>query len=258
MPVRVLVVDDDAVSREVFALLLDGAGYAVETAESGDAALAHLQTARPLPDVVLTDLQMPGTSGGELARQLRKLCGASTKLLVMSASVPEGGVERQFDGFLKKPFTVEIFAAAFSGVVPGAANSSNDKTTIVLDESVYRKLAGSMQSPKLEQLYAMSLADAVGRIESMKRAAAEGDDAAFRREAHAIKGGCGMVGALELQTIATSLELHGLGDDHVASLEEFLVACERLRRMLIARESNRRRTTRVSGEAADEGSNEEG
>src|ERR1700678_1041310 len=87
MPVRVLVVDDDAVSREVFALLLRGAGYAVETADSGDAALVHLQTAHPLPDVVLTDLQMPGTSGAELAHQLRKLCGASTKLLVMSASV---------------------------------------------------------------------------------------------------------------------------------------------------------------------------
>ena len=45
MPVRVLVVDDDDLSREVLALLLQGAGYAVETAESGDAALLHLQAA---------------------------------------------------------------------------------------------------------------------------------------------------------------------------------------------------------------------
>jgi hypothetical protein len=44
-----------------------------------------------------------------------------------------------------------------------------------------------------------------------------------------------MVGALELQTLATSMEKHGLSDDHVASLKEFTVACERLRGMLIAR-----------------------
>ena len=43
MPVQILVVDDDEVSREVLALLLHGAGYAVETADSGDAALLHLQ-----------------------------------------------------------------------------------------------------------------------------------------------------------------------------------------------------------------------
>ncbi len=69
MPVRVLVIDDDALSREVFALLLQDAGYAVETTESGDEALLHLQKANPLPQVVLTDLQMPGISGNPLARR---------------------------------------------------------------------------------------------------------------------------------------------------------------------------------------------
>ena len=51
MPDQILVVDDDEVSREVLALLLHSAGYAVETAESGDAALLHLQTADSLPQV---------------------------------------------------------------------------------------------------------------------------------------------------------------------------------------------------------------
>jgi CheY-like chemotaxis protein len=250
MPVRVLVVDDDAVSREVFALLLNGAGYAVETADSGDAALVHLVTARPLPEVVLTDLQMPGTSGAELAHQLRKLCGASTKLLVMSASVPQGEIEREFDGFLQKPFTMEMFGAAIAGATPGATKVTNGKSGTVLDENVYRKLSGSMRGPQLEQLYAMCLADAEGRLTEMRLAAAEGDDAAYKREAHAIKGGCGMVGALELQTLATSMELHGLRDDHVASLEEFLVACERLRSMLIAHDISQNRISRVSGEDA--------
>ncbi len=84
----------------------------------------------------------------------------------------------------------------------------------------------------------------------MRQAASDGDDAAYKREAHAIKGGCGMVGALELQTLATSMEKDGLSDDHVASLKEFIVACERLRDMLIAREIIHNRARGVSGDDA--------
>src|SRR5271168_583683 len=100
MPVRVLVVDDDALSREVLALLLLRAGYAVETVESGDAALLHLQTTRQFPEVVLADLQMPGTTGRELTQRLRSLCGPATRLLGMSASAPDDGSDQEFDGFL--------------------------------------------------------------------------------------------------------------------------------------------------------------
>jgi HPt (histidine-containing phosphotransfer) domain-containing protein len=86
----------------------------------------------------------------------------------------------------------------------------------------------------LEELYELCLSDAQARIAGMRRSASEGDDAAYRREAHAIKGGCGMVGAAELQSLATSMEERGLSDaNHVASLDEFMLACERLRRILI-------------------------
>ncbi len=51
MLVRVLVIDDDDLSREVFALLLNSAGYTVDTAGSGDAALLQLQEQQSLPDV---------------------------------------------------------------------------------------------------------------------------------------------------------------------------------------------------------------
>jgi hypothetical protein len=59
-----------------------------------------------------------------------------------------------------------------------------------------------------------------------------------------------MVGALGLQTLATSMEERGLSDDHVASLNEFIVACERLRGMLVAREIIHDRASGVSGEDA--------
>jgi CheY-like chemotaxis protein/HPt (histidine-containing phosphotransfer) domain-containing protein len=250
MPVQVLVVDDDALSREVLALLLEHAGYAVVTVDSGDAALLHLQTASPLPGVVLTDLQMPGTTGRELAQQMRALSGSATRLVAMSASVPEDDSHTEFDGFLQKPFTVERLTAAIEGNQPDQVTKASGGKATVLDEAIYRKLAASMRPGQLGQLYTLCLTDAEARITKMRLAASTHDDAAYRREAHAIKGSCGMVGATELQTLATSMEKHGLSDDHVASLDEFIVACERLRGMLVAHELIQNRASEVSGEDA--------
>jgi CheY-like chemotaxis protein len=232
MAIRVLVVDDDALSREVFTLLLQSAGYEVETAESGDAALLHLQASHPHPQVVLTDLQMPGTSGRKLARLLRTVCGQGTMLVAMSATEPENGAGEGFDAFLLKPFTVEAFQATVSGGTRDSTPKADDIDAVVLDATIYKKLAASMQASKLEQLFSLCLSDAESRLKKMKKAASEGDAASYIREAHAVKGSCGMVGALQLQTLATSMETTGLSDDHVASLNEFVVACERLRRML--------------------------
>jgi CheY-like chemotaxis protein len=239
VPVRILVVDDDAVSREVIALLLEQAGYAVDTADSGDAALLQLGAAEgSWPAVVLTDLQMPGIAGGELARRLRGLCGAGTVLLAMSGSEPEGAVRREFDGFLLKPFTIAALEAAIAGGSRESVDGGAGRDVPALDKSIYRKLAGSMRGERLEQLYALCLSDAEARIARMRRAASDGDDAGYKREAHAIRGSCSMVGAVELQTLATSMEERGLSNaNHVASLDEFMLACERLRRILVGHAS---------------------
>ena len=248
MPVRVLVIDDDALSREVFELLLHSAGYVVETAESGDDALDHLSAQLP-PEVILTDLQMPGTSGNELAQKLRNLCGPATLLVAMSASEPEDESASSFDTFLLKPFTVDAFTRAITGHTSNPLSASNLDSAAVLDEAVYRKLAGSMRPEQVKQLYAMCLSDAEGRLAKMRQAAATGDADTFKREAHAIKGSSGMVGALQMQTLATSMEKQGFSDN-VVSLDEFVAACQRLRRMLVANESINNRVGEVSGEDA--------
>ena len=234
MAVRILIVDDDELSREVLTLLAGRAGYEVDAVDSGDAALEQVQRVRP--EVVLTDIQMPGTSGDELARQLRNLCGGGMLLLAMSGSGLEDGVGREFDGFLLKPFTMEALTATISGGLIREENHPADADGVVLDENVYKKLAGSMRGSQLEELYALCRKDAEVRLERMRQAASRDDDATYRKEAHALKGGCGMVGAVELQRLATSMEERGLCGDDVATLEEFLRASERLRRILVARE----------------------
>ncbi len=67
--VRVLVVDDDEGARDALATLLAGEGYRAEVAMDGAAAL-ELVTERA-PNIVITDLQMPGMDGMELLGRLR-------------------------------------------------------------------------------------------------------------------------------------------------------------------------------------------
>jgi HPt (histidine-containing phosphotransfer) domain-containing protein len=83
----------------------------------------------------------------------------------------------------------------------------------------------------------MCVADARVRIASMRALATEQDAAQFMRQAHTIKGSCGMLGAAELHRIATVLEQDGpdAADSAVNSLDELSNACDRLERMLGAR-----------------------
>jgi HPt (histidine-containing phosphotransfer) domain-containing protein len=133
----------------------------------------------------------------------------------------------------------ELTAAIVSNHDGEAANPSIRQPVTALDEAVYRKLAASMRSERLEQLYALNLSHTEARITRMRQAASNQEDAAYRREAHAIQGGCGMVGAVELQKLAASLEERGIDANHVASLDELAVAWNRLRRILVARKAGR-------------------
>jgi DNA-binding response OmpR family regulator len=89
---RILVVDDDGDACEMFAAVLDQAGYEVDTAADGFDALAKVVGFSP--DLVLTDLQMPGMTGVELIRRVHQynqsqpivlMTGAETKDLCTGA-----------------------------------------------------------------------------------------------------------------------------------------------------------------------------
>jgi HPt (histidine-containing phosphotransfer) domain-containing protein len=111
----------------------------------------------------------------------------------------------------------------------------------VLNETIYRQLAASMPAPQLHQMYSLCLTDTRKRIHSMRQLAASRDAEQFVRQAHAIKGGCGMLGATELHHMAAQLEADGLeaaiatGADEVNSLDELTAACDRLERILGSR-----------------------
>ena len=71
LAVTVLVVDDDGLLRDIAAATLEGAGFTVHTAASGDAAVAVC--ARQMPDIVLLDVEMPDGDGYQACTNIRAL-----------------------------------------------------------------------------------------------------------------------------------------------------------------------------------------
>lgn len=102
---RVLVVDDDPdVALLVKTILERRAGCVVDIAEDGQAAVARVAEVRP--DVVVTDIEMPGLNGLELLEQLREKIPA-VPVVVMTAHVSVeyavSALRAQADEFLTKP-----------------------------------------------------------------------------------------------------------------------------------------------------------
>ncbi|MEY2422956.1 MAG: hypothetical protein QOI95_3023 [Acidimicrobiaceae bacterium] len=104
----VLVVDDEPDVRLIARLVLTSAGYDVIEAESGEAALAHLE-GEPRPDAVLLDVRMRGIDGWETLRRMRNDPSQSDLPVViftaqMSASKDAPNPWKNYEHFLTKPF----------------------------------------------------------------------------------------------------------------------------------------------------------
>jgi CheY-like chemotaxis protein/HPt (histidine-containing phosphotransfer) domain-containing protein len=235
---RLILIDDDLLTREVLTLLVSEAGFHPAAYASGEEALEALTRqglpgANP-PHAILCDMQMDGICGNPLAVRLRSACGPATTILAMSGTAVSPPMVQSFDGFLLKPFSVGKLQAALAGTA-ARREAAPPAFAVPLNLEIYRSFRASMTAEQLGKLYAMSLDDAERRIGLMRQAASEGDSTAYRRVAHAIKGGCGMVGAAELAFIAARMEEGGLEDiDNIGACDEFLAASERLRRILDA------------------------
>jgi two-component system cell cycle sensor histidine kinase/response regulator CckA len=118
----ILVVDDESAVREIASRILGRGGFRVLQAAEGAAALELIEQHGP-PQLVLTDLMMPGVGGAELARRLKQRWPALPVLFMSGYSIDElhrqGAIGAEGD-LLQKPFTpsglVASVAAALSRV----------------------------------------------------------------------------------------------------------------------------------------------
>jgi CheY-like chemotaxis protein/HPt (histidine-containing phosphotransfer) domain-containing protein len=242
---KVLLVDDDAVSLELMAVLLAHEGHQVLRAHDAGAALELLagETTVP-PDVLLVDLQMPGVSGGQLAEKVRALGRPELRVLAMSATEVKENQLLAFDGFLLKPLHLDDLRRALKGKRRSrrAPRRSTTNGEVIewtgdqtLDMAVVDKLLTMMSLQALHDVFAACITDTRACVAVLKNQVQSGDWPAVRESAHRVKGAAMMIGATHLVRLAAGLET---GGSKVAAtpgvLDDLLSACSELERMLLA------------------------
>jgi len=242
----ILLIDDDAISREVLQMTLEMHGLAVITAEGGAEALALLASGAAQTDpatplgLMLMDSQMPGLSGAELISALRERTAA--RIVAISASEPAAAIRRAADGFLLKPIQVEdllpmLEAKADKPVetelktVQATAYATENQTSPI-DPAVLGKLKAMMPTSAVREIYVATAADLDTRLAALQAAMDGGNAAEVARIAHAIKGGCAMVGLTGAREAAARLETINLPVTWLNELEQLHFALTGLKGML--------------------------
>ena len=117
---RVLVIDDEAAIREMIQFSLLRAGMDVRVAPDARSALAEISERKP--DIILLDWMMPGISGLELTRRLRREpVTAKVPIIMLTAKVTEddkvAGLQAGTDDYIIKPFSPRELAARIHAVL---------------------------------------------------------------------------------------------------------------------------------------------
>jgi two-component system response regulator MtrA len=149
---RVLVVEDDASVRDAVTLVLERSGFDVTAVVDGDAAIAEASRSG-VHDLVLLDLMLPGTSGLDVCRQIRRSSNMPIVMLTARADTADvvAGLELGADDYITKPFEPVELAARVRAVLRRSANNDTDSTTVLrvrdveVDEGAFRAFRGGQE-----------------------------------------------------------------------------------------------------------------
>jgi DNA-binding response OmpR family regulator len=121
-------VDDEEFVRLLVAQILGRAGYELDFAADGDAALARLDARRP--DLVILDLMMPGMNGWSVLERMRKRRDAPPVIMLTAHGSYDAftrGVREGVVGYISKPFSLEELLVACSRALTGEPEREEDR-----------------------------------------------------------------------------------------------------------------------------------
>jgi signal transduction histidine kinase/CheY-like chemotaxis protein len=235
-PLRILVVDDNAVNQQVMLGMLSRDGHSVVVADSGLAAIAAVGGAGAQRfDVVLMDVQMPGMDGLTATGRIRALPAPLNAVAVIALTAHASNSSRDecvaagMDGFVSKPVRLQVLLgeitavlglpAARPGVAPdvapdGAPEVAPDRAAdaavddvsdgALLDAEQVAELTEALGPEAWEQVIASFATAADEEIDHILAAIEAGQSPA--RAAHTLKGMAWNTGAALLGNLAKQLE----------------------------------------------------
>jgi two-component system phosphate regulon response regulator PhoB len=148
MQKRILIVDDEPAIRDMVAYALRKGDF--EPAHAGDAREAQASISERVPDLILLDWMLPGTSGLELARRWRReALTRDIPIIMLTARGEEndrvGGLEAGVDDYVVKPFSARELLARIRAVMRRSRDDDQDGSVQVgglrIDGAAHRVFA---------------------------------------------------------------------------------------------------------------------
>jgi two-component system phosphate regulon response regulator PhoB len=149
---KILIVDDEAAIRQMVCLALSQAGY--HCVEAGDTNEAQEVIVRETPDLVLLDWMLPGVSGMEYARRMRReKLTQNLPIIMLTARTEEDdkvrGLDSGADDYITKPFSTRELLARIKALLrrssPLAADTPVEVDGLALDPATHRVIARGNQ-----------------------------------------------------------------------------------------------------------------
>jgi two-component system response regulator DesR len=186
--IRLVLAEDQAMVRGALAALLRLEGDLDVVAEAGDGEAAWREVQRHAPDLLVTDIEMPGMTGLELAQRLHA-AGAPTRVVILTTFARAGYLRRALEagvrGYLLKDAPSEQLAAALRQVQAGgraidpqlAAAAWDDADPLTERERAVLRLAGEgVKSADIAERLHLSqgtvrnyLSEAIGKLGAANR-----------------------------------------------------------------------------------------
>ncbi len=155
---RVLVVEDDAMMRQLEQSILEQAGYAVDQAEDGDVAIEWLRKNRP--DLVLLDVLMPRVDGWGVLEHVRTMAAPPPVVLVsgLHEILPPGHLNPFVTGYVCKPFDIGQLIKTCAGaivaepVIPAGGSRREPRKTFLVETTLLSETGIPLAQGQLVQL----------------------------------------------------------------------------------------------------------
>jgi PAS domain S-box-containing protein len=210
LPLRILVVEDNAVNQQLVLLMLQKVGYRADVAANGVEALEALD--RQPYDAVLMDVEMPEMDGLEATRRIHQRWPRDRRphIVAVTANAMQGErelcIQAGMDDYIAKPIHIDELTAALSRARrrPGASSPPS-----AVDDAVIGRLVSSLGEQgrgSVAALVETFLGHVPGQIETLSTALERREPDVIRREAHTMKSNAATFGALQLVELCRELE----------------------------------------------------
>lgn len=196
---KILLADDDEVTREVLGMMLEDAGYEYEAVSKGDDAVSRALSGEFA--AVVMDFEMPVLNGLEATLRIRRLEAGKTKLpiIVLSAHTEKRGTVMGIgaNAYLIKPVTQATLRTTLSSWISSPEDIDREPVCIDVER----------QADLLELFFEL----VPGRLRNMRESAERQDVPQARFEAHRLIGSCSVLGFPRMAAVARRVATGEIG-----------------------------------------------